>query len=494
MTQQINNQFPKDFYWGGATSATQIEGAFEEGGRGLSKFDILTTGSAKAPRFATYITADGVTGKVMQFQDIPSDTKGHVREGVYYPNQTAIDFFHRYKEDIKLFAEMGFKMFRMSISWSRIFPQGIESEPNQSGLDFYRNVFEELKKYNIEPLVTILHYDTPLYLDEMYGGWKNSKLIDFYVKYANVLFNEYHDLVKYWLTFNEINTPLMVPDLLPASMVSDELINNTYKSLHNQFLASAKVVELGHQIEPDYKIGCMLAGSVTYPLTSDPKDILFNQKQMQLKNYYAGDVMIKGEYPFYAKEIWKKTNFDLMLNESDKELLHNGVVDFCSISYYSSTCVTTHQDAEKAQGNFSLGQKNPYLKYSVWGWSLDPDGLRYFLNELYDRYCIPLMVVENGLGAEDEVVNGKVHDEYRIEYLRDHIQAMADTIQDGVELIGYTPWGCIDLVSASTGEMKKRYGFIYVDIDDEGNGTKTRIKKDSFYWYKAVIESNGKVL
>lgn len=490
-------KFPKDFYWGGATAANQCEGGYKEGGKGLTSSDVTTAGTHTQPRYITYRMPDGSEGKSSFFggKPIPKEARRAILEGYYYPSHEAIDFYHRYKEDIALFGEMGFKMFRMSIAWSRIYPKGIEEEPNQEGLEFYRNVFLELKKYNIEPLVTIQHYDVPLYLDEECGGWNNRKTIQYFDRYVETIFNEYKGLVKYWLTFNEINTAIMVKDLIPG--YPKEAVAATAQSLHYQMVASARAVKKAHEIDPDYVVGCMIAGGPSqYPLTCDPKDVLYTQKNTQDHCFYASDTMIRGEYPFFAKRFWDEFNVHLDITEEDKKDLKEGTVDMLTFSYYSTSCKTTHSDTETTGGNFSMGSKNPYLKYSEWGWSLDPDGLRYCLNEYAGRYPhLPMMVVENGLGAVDTLEeDGTVHDPYRIEYLREHVKAMGQAIEDGVNLIGYTSWGCIDLISASTGEMKKRYGYIYVDKNNDGSGTLNRYRKDSFYWYKKVIASNGEDL
>ncbi len=487
--------FPKNFFWGGATAANQYEGGWNEGGRGPALTDMTTAGTATSPRFVTYQMPDGSVKALSQMGGKPEGAKPVVAEGYYYPNQQAVDFYHRYKEDIALLAEMGFKMFRMSISWSRIFPKGIEAEPNKEGLEFYRKVFEELRKYNIEPLVTISHYDTPLYIEEELGGWANREVIGLFDRYTEVIFKEYKGLVKYWLTFNEINTTLMMTDFIP-NLPKAAMARNC-QVLHNEFVASARAVKRAHEIDPDCKVGCMIAGGCKYPLTCDPKDMLKTQQSWQMNNFYCGDVMVRGEYPAFAKRLWKEYGVELEWGAEDRADLLAGKVDFYSFSYYSTSCATTHTDvAMDGAGNFSLGAKNPYLQYSDWGWSMDPDGLRYYLNEVYDRYRVPLMVVENGLGAHDVLeADGTVHDPYRIDYLRGHIKAMEEAInEDGVDLIAYTPWGCIDLISASTGEMKKRYGFVYVDLDNEGHGTRDRYRKDSFYWYKKVIASNGEDL
>ncbi|MDU4846352.1 MULTISPECIES: glycoside hydrolase family 1 protein [Clostridium] len=473
----------KDFLWGGATAANQFEGGWNVDGKGSSTSDMLTAGTHTIPRKITKETIDGLN----------------------YPSHEAIDFYHRYKEDIKLFAEMGFKVFRMSIAWTRIFPNGDDKEPNEAGLKFYDDVFDELKKYNIEPLVTISHYEMPFNLTKKYNGWASRNVIDFFVNYCNVIFNRYKDKVKYWLTFNEINCGTMpMGGYLGLGILNegteDFLHQNDnkqirFQALHHQFVASAKAVKLGHSINKDFKIGCMIAHMTTYPYTCNPDDILLAQKKNQLANDLCGDVQVRGEYPFFAKRYFEENNIVLDITEEDKKILKEGTVDYYTFSYYMSNCESASGDEDKTSGNLLGGIKNPYLEASDWGWQIDPKGLRYTLNELYGRYNIPLMVVENGLGAFDKVEeDGSINDDYRIEYLKDHIIQMKEAVKDGVDLIGYTPWGCIDLVSASTGEMEKRYGFIYVDKDNAGEGTLDRKKKKSFEWYKNVIKTNGEEL
>ncbi|MGG7173461.1 glycoside hydrolase family 1 protein [Clostridium neonatale] len=473
----------KDFLWGGATAANQFEGGWNVDGKGASTSDMLTAGTHTIPRKITKETIDGLN----------------------YPSHDAIDFYHRYKEDIKLFAEMGFKVFRMSIAWTRIFPNGDDKEPNEAGLKFYDDVFDELKKYNIEPLVTISHYEMPFNLTKKYNGWASRNLIDFFVNYCSVIFNRYKDKVKYWLTFNEINCGTMpMGGYLGLGILNegteDFLHQNDnkqirFQALHHQFVASAKAVKLGHSINKDFKIGCMIAHMTTYPYTCNPDDILLAQKKNQLANDLCGDVQVRGEYPFFAKRYFEENNIVLDITEEDKKILKEGTVDYYTFSYYMSNCESASGDEDKTSGNLLGGIKNPYLEASDWGWQIDPKGLRYTLNELYGRYNIPLMVVENGLGAFDKVEeDGSINDDYRIEYLKDHIIQMKEAVKDGVDLIGYTPWGCIDLVSASTGEMEKRYGFIYVDKDNAGEGTLDRKKKKSFEWYKNVIKTNGEEL
>lgn len=487
--------FPKNFYWGGATAANQYEGGWNEGGRGLAMTDVTTGATKDTPRYVTYKNADGTTGKMSMFGGtLPEGAEYACLDGYYYPNHIGTDFYHHYKEDIALMGEMGFKTFRMSISWSRLFPNGDEKVPNQKGIEFYRNVFTELRKYNIEPLVTIWHFDTPLYLEEHYGGWKNRKLIEFYTRFAKTCFEEFKGLVKYWLTFNEINNTVMFLEMF-GNTASDEDYQNAYQILHHQFVASAKAVQIGHEIDPENKIGCMICGITFYPMTCDPSDILLNRHTWEQGIFYCGDVQCKGKYPTYAKRLWQEHNVELEILPEDLEDLKKGTVDMYSFSYYMSTVVTTHTVTDKVSGNFSAGARNEYLQYSDWGWATDPTGLQYYLEMMYDRYELPLLIVENGLGAFDTVEeDGSIHDPFRIDYYRQHIQAMDKAIQNGVDLIAYTTWGCIDLVSAGTGEMRKRYGFIYVDKQDDGTGDYSRSRKDSFYWYKKVIASNGENL
>lgn len=480
--------FPKGFLWGGATAANQCEGAWDEDGKGVSVPDVMTGGTKNTPRHIT----DGV---------LP---------GYHYPSHEAVDVYHRYKEDIALFAEMGFTCYRMSVNWARLFPRGDEREPNPAGVAFYRDVFSECKKHGIEPLVTISHYELPYVLAKEYGGWANRRLIDCYLNYCGVLFREYEGLVKYWLTFNEINIMMlsafggiMGGGILPegrdvavgAGPGADESWDDPQKrfqALHHQFLASAQAVQMAHGIDPDNKVGCMLLGRVVYPYTCDPEDVLEAQRSSRTVNFYCGDVQARGAYPAFSRRIWADYGVTVEMEPGDGEILRAGKVDFCSFSYYSSATAASDPEVAKTAGNMMTGAVNPYLKTSEWGWTIDPKGLRWFLNELYDRYQIPLMVVENGLGAMDRLEeDGSVHDPYRIDYLREHIRQMELAIEDGVELMGYTMWGPIDIVSAGTGEMAKRYGFIYVDKNNDGSGTLRRLKKDSFYWYQKVIATNG---
>ncbi|MCR5526314.1 MAG: glycoside hydrolase family 1 protein [Lachnospiraceae bacterium] len=486
--------FKEGFFWGGATAANQYEGGWNEGGRGPALTDFCTGGSVKEHRKVTWEDKDGkihVTDQVPMDDTLPEGAVHYVTaDGYLYPNREATDFYHHYKEDIALMGELGFKMFRMSISWSRIFPTGMEDKPNQEGLDFYRKVFEELRAHNIEPLVTLHHFDTPLGLVEKYGDWLHRDYIDYFVKYCETVFTEYKDLVKYWLTFNEINNTIALS--LFGFSFTDEDYKKRLQHLHYQFVASAKAVKLGHKINPDFKIGCMCSGMVVYPHTCDPKDVLKAQQTFEEGMFYCGDVQCFGEYPPFAKRMWKDHHVTgLDITEEDKQILKEGTVDMFTYSYYMTNNVTTHEIKDKVGGNYAAGVRNEYLTYSDWGWALDPTGLQISLEKIYDRYRRPIMVVENGLGAFDEVEDGKVHDDYRIDYYIPHIEAMSKAIDNGVDLIGYTTWGCVDVVSAGTGEMRKRYGFIYVDKHDDGTGDMHRFIKDSGYWYKKVIESNG---
>ena len=477
--------FPKEFLWGGAVAANQCEGGYLEGGKGLSMADKVKGGSHTKPRmFTPKLEADA-----------------------YYPSHNAIDFYHHFKEDIALFGEMGFKVFRLSINWARIFPNGDDAQPNEEGLQFYDQVFDECIRHGIEPLVTLSHYEIPWNICETYHGFYSRETIDLFVRYAETVIKRYQHKVKYWLTFNEINIATMPMgtyngvgviqenDLLGGPVDQWKLSDNIqerFQALHHEFVASAKVVQLAHQINPELKIGNMIAHLTTYPLTCNPKDVLKAQKEDQLMNDFCGDVMVRGSYPAFMNQYFTEHNIKLNFEEQDMEDLKNGTVDFYSFSYYMSNCVTTEKNVVEGEGNLFGGIKNPYLKTSKWGWAIDPDGLRFTLNKLWDRYQIPLMVVENGFGAPDTVeADGSIHDPYRIDYLRSHIGAMQEAIDDGVNLIGYTTWGPIDLVSAGTGEMHKRYGFIYVDRHDDGTGDFSRKKKDSFFWYKKVIASQG---
>ena len=465
--------FPDNFLWGGAMAANQCEGAYNEDGKGLSIQDVMPHG-IKGPRTA-------------------KPTEDNMK-------LVGIDFYHRYKEDIRLMAEMGFKVFRTSIAWSRIFPRGDEKEPNEKGLLFYDQLFDECHKYGIKPLVTLSHYETPLYLAEQYDGWINPKMIEFYKNYVTTVFKRYKKKVKYWLTFNEINSILNSPFMSGGINTPKEELSESqlYQAIHHEMIASASAVKIAHEINPDFQVGCMILSMPVYPLSPSPDDVIKAMEETHLHEMFT-EIHVRGEYPGYMKRYMREHGIQIKFAPGDEEILKH-TVDFISFSYYVSACATADEAKNiRGEGNLLGGVPNPTLKASEWGWQIDPKGLRYILNQFWDKYRKPLFIVENGLGARDQLVDdgngGKtVIDDYRIHYMKDHLIQVAEAIEDGVEVMGYTSWGCIDLVSASTAELKKRYGMIYVDRNDDGSGTLNRYKKKSFYWYRDVIASNGKSL
>lgn len=472
---------PKDFLWGGALAAHQFEGGWNEAGKGPSVVDVMTAGAHGVPRQITET----------------------IEEDKFYPNHEAIDFYHRYKEDIAMFAEMGLKCLRTSIGWSRIFPKGDEAEPNEAGLQFYDDVFDELLKQGIEPVITLSHFEMPLHLAREYGGFRSRKVAEYFAKFAEVCFNRYKDKVTYWMTFNEINNKMDVNNplfLWTNSGVSVKEGENAkevmYQAGHHELLASAWAVAKGKEINPAFQIGAMVSHVPIYPYSSNPEDVMLAEEYMR-QRYFFPDVQVRGYYPSYALKEFEREGYHIPFEEGDEESLRKGKVDYLGFSYYMSTTVksdtVSDHNGDIVNGALPHGVDNPYIKSSDWGWSIDPTGLRYTLNRFYDRYQIPLFIVENGFGAIDQVEeDGSIHDPERIQYLASHIEALKKAIEyDGVDLIGYTPWGIIDIVSFTTGEMKKRYGMIYVDRDNEGNGSMKRLKKDSFTWYQNVIATNG---
>lgn len=466
------------FLWGGATAANQCEGGWNQGGRGPSNVDRIPHGVHRR---------DVVLGK-KHYQTLPEDS--------FFPAHHGIDMYTHYLDDIKLFAEMGFKCYRFSISWSRIFPTGEELEPNEEGLAFYERVIDALCSYHIEPVITLCHFDVPLHLVDTYGSWRDRRLVDYYERYCEAVFRRFAGKVKYYITFNEINMLLHMP-FIGAGIFIDEGEDEKqvkYQAAHHELVASAKVTKLAKEIDPNIQIGCMMAAGYYYAYCCDPKDVWDAHKNNR-ENYFLIDVQVRGYYPSYALKEFERENIDIQMLPGDEEILKQ-TVDFVAISYYATKTVSADpKRGEEVSGNMRRSLRNPYLDISEWHWQIDPKGFRITLNALYERYQKPIFVVENGLGAKD-IINeqGKIEDDYRIEYLRQHIQGMKEAVEsDGVDVIGYTPWGCIDLVSASTGEMSKRYGFIYVDRDDYGKGTYKRIKKKSFDWYRQVIASNGEM-
>ncbi len=480
-------KFPEGFLWGGAIAANQVEGAWNVDGKGMSVADC-----------ARYKPDLDVKDYANQWHVGPEDIEKAMAttDTTYYAKRRGIDFYHHYEEDIALFAEMGFKALRLSIAWTRLFPNGNEKEPNEKGLEFYDKVIACLKKHHIEPIVTLSHYEMPLYLVNHNDGWVSREVVDDFVRFSKVCLDRYHQDVKYFLTFNEIDSVFRHPFTTVGVVAEkyedpDEAI---YQAVHHQFVASALVTAYAHEHYPDVLIGCMVTKTLTYPETCDPKDVYLAQKANRMNMFYT-DVQVLGEYPRFIKQIWKDKGYHIHFEEDDEEILKANTVDFVSFSYYNSRVESSHAEGkETVGGNLSSGVKNPYIPTSDWGWQIDPEGLKISMIDLYDRYHKPLFIVENGIGAFDEVVDGKIHDDYRIEYFRRHFEEMANAIAEGVECLGYTSWGCIDLVSAGTNQMSKRYGFIYVDEDDLGHGTLQRIRKDSFYWYQKVIASNGEDL
>lgn len=462
-------EMPKEFLWGGATAANQYEGAYRADGKGLSIADV----------------------EMGSCHGVPRMIHDEVQPGCYYPSHEAVDFYHRYPEDIALFAQMGFKCFRMSINWARIFPQGDEQQPNEAGLAFYDRVFDELHRYGIEPVVTLSHYETPLYLVQHYGSWRSRKLIDFFARYCEVVFRRYRDKVRYWMTFNEINETMNQKEPYHQAGVlfapGEDPAQIKAQVSHHMFLASARAVQIGHTVDPENKIGCMIQYPTTYPKSCDPKDVLAQRFQM-MPNYYYTDVMCRGHYTALCTAQLRRMGAQVEMQPGDAELLAGGTVDYIAFSYYFSSIASAN-----GQTDCCVERRNPYLERTAWDWPIDPTGLRLALNELYDRYELPLFVVENGLGALDTVgSDGEIEDDYRIRYLGSHIDALRQAVElDDVPVMGYTCWGPIDIVSVGTGEMRKRYGFIYVDKQDDGSGTLQRIRKKSFEWYRKVIASNG---
>ena len=469
--------FPKGFLWGGAIAAHQAEGAWDEDGKGPSVADVMTGGSPDVKREIT----DGV---------LP---------GKNYPNHEAIDFYHHYKEDIALLAKMGFKCFRTSIAWTRIFPQGDELEPNEAGLQFYDDLFDEMLKYGMEPVVTLSHFEIPLHLAKKYGGWRDRRMIEFFVRFATICFERYKDKVKYWMTFNEINNQREVIGAMSEHhafqdsgltyKVGEDRYQAMYQAAHHEFVASALAVKEGHRINPDMYIGCMIAMGPVYPASAKPLDQIAALKEMD-RTFVFADVQCRGHYPSYILKEWERFGTEIKMEPEDLKIIKEGQVDYIAFSYYMSFATEFTSDEHRHVGR---EVKNPFVKANDWGWQIDPVGIRYSLNVLQERYELPMMIVENGIGLHEKPeADGMIHDDARIEYFANHIAEMKKAVElDGVTLLGYCPWGPIDIVSASTGEMDKRYGFIYVDKNNKGEGTLERSPKKSFYWYKRVIDTNG---
>ncbi|WP_368255115.1 glycoside hydrolase family 1 protein [Enterococcus innesii] len=477
--------FPKDFLWGGAIAANQVEGGWNLGGKGLSVADVAT--------YKPHVDVKNYAAHMSVTVDAVKEAMADQTDAIY-PKRRGIDFYHRYPEDLALFAEMGFKVLRLSIAWTRLFPTGEETTPNPEGIAFYRSVFQEMQRLGIKPIVTLSHYEMPLALSLKYNGWVERKVIDDFVRFATVCFEEFGEYVEYWLTFNEIDSihrhPFTTAGLIPEQSEAGKEEQDVYQALHHQFVASSLVTKIAHEINPDNKVGCMITKLMTYPLTCDPLDVELTLKK-NLENDFYADVQVKGAYPRMIEKDLEKRGIKIEMAPEDRQILKDHTVDFLSFSYYMSMAESGDPNAERTPGNTVLGVKNPKLPSTEWGWQIDPKGLKISLLSLYDRYQVPLMIVENGMGAIDILEDGHVHDPYRVDYFKAHFKQMKEAIDEGVDLIGYTSWAPIDLVSAGTSQVTKRYGFIYVDADDEGNGSYDRLKKDSFDWYKEVIATNG---
>jgi len=486
----VKKSFPENFLWGGATAANQIEGGFNVNGKGISVSDCYS--------FDSLMSKEHWSDQFKRMTHVQVNEALNQDSRLYFPKRKGIDFYGRYKEDVKLFAEMGFRCYRMSIAWTRIFPNGDEKEPNAEGLAFYDKVFDELLKYGIEPVVTISHYEIPLHLTLEYGGWTNRKIVDFFVRYAKCLFERYKGKVKYWMTFNEINSVVKHP-FISIGVIEEgnqHLIQAVFQGAHHQFIAGALATNYCHEIIPEAKMGCMISYQMPIPYSCDPDDIQCAMDE-QRKTLFFSDVQVRGSYPSYAARMFKKMGVKVLVEEKDEEILSNNTADYIACSYYMSTAASAHPEKfNKVQGNLlNNGVKNPYLNCTEWGWQIDSKNLRVALNQLNDRYQKPVFIAENGLGAIDKIEeDGTIQDDYRINYIRDHLLQVKEAIKDGVDVFGYTTWGCIDCISASTSQISKRYGLIYVDLDDDGNGTMKRSKKKSFYWYKQMIETNGEKL
>lgn len=487
--------FPEGFLWGGAVAASQVEGGWNEGGKGLDTQDLRYFDAAWTPEERRLLKNRRMSHR--KLLEALSDARGGEGSTEHYPFRHGSDMYHRWREDIELFAEMGIKVYRTSISWARIFPNGDDEDVNEEGIRFYREMFELCHEKGIKVFATMLHYAVPVHLIEAYGGWKSRKTVDAYVRYARTLFERLGDVVDFWLPFNEINAGRFNP-YNGVCLVEDEegegYNQAIFQCLHNQFIANALTVQAAHEMLPGVPVGAMIARFTTYPATCKPDDVMQMILDDQYSNWFYLDVMARGAYPAYMERYFDKTGIEIAMEAGDEELLAGNTVDFTAFSYYFSQVSTTDQGWAKTEGNLIMSNRNPYLETSDWGWQMDPVGLRITLNQVYDRYQLPVFIAENGLGAVDVLEEGCVHDQYRIDYLRSHIEQLREAIIDGVEVLGYTIWGFIDLVSCGSMEMKKRYGLIYVDLDDEGHGTGARMRKDSFAWYQKCIESNGRNL
>ena len=488
--------FPKNFLWGGAIAANQYEGAWLEDGKQPNVTDVLVGIMSRDPGIKW-------NEETKKYEMCLNPEKA-------YLSHEAVDGYHRYREDLKLMKGMGFNSFRTSIAWGRIFPNGDETEPNEAGLAFYEDMFRCMRELEMEPVITLSHYETPLHLVTEYGGWSNPKLIEFWDRYVTTVFNRFKGLVKIWLTFNEVNAlfrmPLVAGGVLtvkdprdPSDPIGSTTLQDQWDAYHNIVVANAATVKRGHEIDPDYRIGCMLtcSGVALYPYNCNPANIFGALDLQRMNVFYMGDPFCLGIIPTYLNRVWEEQGVTVSFTEEELKLVKENTVDFFSFSYYRSTTFDVDVNVKADTGGLS-GRENPFLVDKApkpWGWPVDPAGIRYVLNVLYDRYHLPLLIVENGVGLDENLdEEGKIHDRFREHYIEEHIKNVHEAIRDGVDCRGYLYWGPIDVVSAGTGEMKKRYGFVYVDRFNDGHGTLERKIKDSYYRYKEIIESNGEIL
>ncbi|NFA42381.1 glycoside hydrolase family 1 protein [Clostridium botulinum] len=462
--------FPENFLWGGSTSAYQVEGAWNEDGKGLSVIDMC---------------------------DHPEGTADF---------KIASDHYHRFKEDVKLFSEMGLKAYRFSIAWTRIIPQGT-GEVNEKGIKFYNDLIDELNKYNIEPIVTMFHFDLPYTLEEK-GGWSNRDTIDAFSKYAKVLFERFGSKVKYWLTINEQNTMILHPGAIGipkgGKLPSKKEL---YQQNHHMLLAQAKVMNLCHEMCPNGKIGPALNTTAMYGETCNPLDAIAAHNWETIRCWSFLDMAVRGKYNKLAWSYLMDRGLEPIIEDGDMDIMKNAKPDFIAINYYSTATIAASKgdasdiSARAGDQQIMLGEQgvyraaeNPYVDKTKYGWVVDPIGLRMTLRKVSERYDLPILITENGIGAPDKLEkNETINDDYRIDYIRKHLEQLKLAINDGVEVMGYCPWSAIDVVSTHQG-YGKRYGFIYVNRDEFDLKDLRRIKKKSFNWYKNVINTNGEEL
>jgi 6-phospho-beta-glucosidase len=479
--------FPKDFLWGGAIAANQAEGAWREDGKGISVADVNRL-KEELPLEKRY-NRDLSTEDVRQAL---ADTEAT------YPKRFGIDFYRTYKDDLKLLAGTGMNAFRTSINWARIFPNGDDEKPNEAGLKFYDSLIDEIIKNNMRPLITISHYEFPINLALNYNGWYDRRLIEFFTRFCEVVFERYKDKVLDWILVNQVNL-IKFESFNHLGVPSDKVTNlleAKYQAVHNELVACGRAIRIAKKINPHFNIGNMIYDDISYAASCKPEDVLATCKRNQME-YFFSDIAIRGSYPGYALRYFDENNIHIEFGKDDEADLQN-TIDFLAISYYYtmiSDAQSVNQKDEPEIASHNNEYPNPHIKQSAWGWGIDPIGMRIKLNYFWDRYQIPIVIAENGIGCFDKVeADGSVHDPYRIEYLRAHIEQLKEAIKDGVKITAYHPWGPIDIVSASSSEMDKRYGFIYVDLDNHGKGSGKRILKDSYHWYKEVVASNGENL